>query len=161
MSFETLSKAIVESKFQDFLNTYSFNEVYRHFDKNDGRHKQYTIGFESNICKMILFYESGGSIGLSIGTANHDFSILDSATTSWVDIEQLLAYIQKKPWMLHFSKHITLIDVFKEYLNNVVNDFRIHKETIFSMFSSQEVFENWHPQLREYIKSDLNRRYGT
>jgi hypothetical protein len=161
MSFEILSKAIIESKFQDLLNTFNFNEVYRHFDENDGRYKQYTIGFESNICKLILFYESGGSIGLSIGTVNHDFSILNSTTTSWVDIKQLLAYIQKKSWGIHFSKHIMLIDVFKEYLNDVVDDFRIHKETIFSMFSSQEIFENWYPHLREYIKSDLHRRYGT
>jgi len=160
MSFEILSKAIQESRFKDLLNTYNFNEAYRHFDKNDGRHKQYSIGFDADICKIRIFYESGGSIGISLGTKNHDFSVFDSTSASWVDAKQLFAYIQKKDWKFHFSKHIMLVDVFKEYLNNIVDDFIENEKAISSMFSSQEVFENWYPQMQEYIKMDLQRRYG-
>ena len=160
MSFEILSKAIGESRFQDLLDTFNFNEVYRHSDDGDGKHREYIIGFESSICKMMVFYSSGGSMSLSIGTTNHDYLVLDSPTKSWVDAKQLLAYLQKEPWKFHFSKHVMLVDVFKEYLNAVADEFKKQGKEIFLMFSSQEVFEQWLPEMREYIKSDLHRRYG-
>lgn len=160
MSFEILSKAISESRFQDLLKAFNFNEVYRHSGDGDGRHREYIIGFESSVCKMMIIYSSGGSISLNIGTINHDYLVLDSPTKSWVDAKQLLAYIQKKSWEFQFSKHRMLVDVFREYLNDVVDEFRKYDKEIFSMFSSQRVFEQWFQEMREYINSDLHRRYG-
>jgi hypothetical protein len=152
---EMVNKSILPS----ILNKYGFKEIYA-WDSGSEYHGECTIGYESDLCRISVYFGEVISIALALGTKSDNFDRTNGA--NWVGIDHLISFLLKQP--IEFDKKI---DLTKPYDNRLIRElsdtatrFDSLANKILPMFKDAEIVAKWSPDLEQYIRNEGKRRYG-
>jgi hypothetical protein len=160
MSLDELIEIIQKSKFQDLLDMHQFKLVYKKYEKRGGIQDSYSLGFESNRCKLGFHCEA--TIGVAMIAKSSDW---DKA--EWIDLESVIAYLLKQPLnqtdaaIKQLAKYTPYREKLAYVLSHTAASFEPLFDRIVAMFENEDKIDEWRPALENYIEEDTRRRYGS